>query len=41
MESSNLTPGSLNIWDQVSFGDLLMINIVNNLTDWSVYGSAN
>src|SRR5664280_2693060 len=41
MESGYLTPGSFNIWDQVSFSDLLMINIVNYLAYGPVNCSAN
>jgi len=31
VESSDLAPGSSNIWYEVTLGDLLMIYVINNL----------
>ena len=41
LEVSNFIPCQIDVWNQVSFMNLLVIEVIQYLTGWTVYCPAN
>ena len=41
LKVTNFVPSAVDVWDQVSFADLLVVNVKQYLTTWRIDSSAN